>query len=229
MIHTEDSFVRKAYQALVRRGAARASMFVSSTVTDRDIDAFETEFGIRLPALFCAYLKAYCYDFTTICAPVPLDGMAHAGPESEKGLCWIELVSLPREDPLRNLYAGMESFRRVCTDRELVNLNLEAVKNFVPIGEMGGALCMDLSKTKVAVDDPATWQICRFREAVFDWRGAGYIDDRGVVSGEKLFPDFKTLLEVYFCGRYDRAYEQQLRACGEEMPDYSFYIWEKKV
>ncbi|MDE6621771.1 MAG: SMI1/KNR4 family protein [Lachnospiraceae bacterium] len=227
MIQTEERFVQKAFQALCERGAAQKSMLTASTVTDDDLNAFEKNFDIVLPSLFRTYLKAYCYDFSVICAPVPLDGMEHSEPESEKGLCWIELLSLPREDPLKNLYAGMESFRRVCTDKDLVNLNLDCVKNFVPIGEWGGPLCMNLNQMNVQTNCPATWQICRFDETVFDWKDAGYLDDKGMVIGDGKFPDFKTLLEVYFYGKYDKAYEQQLRDCGEEMPDYSFYIQKK--
>ena len=44
------------------------------------------------------------------------------------------------------------------------------------------------------------------------------------MTGERKFPDFRALLDIYFCGKYDRAYECQLRACGGEKPDYSFYI-----
>lgn len=224
MARTEEEIVKRAFQKLIRRGAARESMFVPSTVTDGDIDAFERQYDVRLPALFRAYLKAYCYDFTTMCAPMPVDGAEHSEPESEKGLCWIELIALPQKEPLVNLYAGMESFRRICTDKDLVNLKLERIRNFVPIGEWDGPLCIDLGRTDVHADDPSSWQICRFDETVFDWKSAGYIDGRGVVTGEKKFPDFRTLLDIYFCGKYDKAYERQLRACGGEKPDYRCYV-----
>lgn len=224
MIRTEEAIVKRAFQKLIERGVASEAMLAPGTVTDGDLDEFEKKFEIRLPALFRAYLKAYCYDFSVMCAPVPLDGAEHSEPESEKGLCWIELFSLPSQEPLKNLYAGMESFRRICTDKNLVNLKLDRIKHFLPIGEWDGPLCIDLSQTKVQADNPATWQICRFDETVFDWKNAGYIDDRGVVTGERKFPDFKTLLEIYFCGKYDKVYERQLKICGEEMPDYSFYI-----
>lgn len=224
MVLTEEKIVRRAFQKLIRRGVVQESMLTPSTVTDGDLDEFERQFGIRLPALFRAYLKAYCYDFTQMCAPVPLDGVEHDEPESEKGLCWIELISLPRAEPLGNLYAGMESFRRICTDKNLVNLKLDRVRHFVPIGEWDGPLCIDLNQTEVRGEDPATWQVCRFDETVFDWMKAGYIDGRGVVTGERKFPDFRTLLEIYFCGKYDKMYERQLKACGGEKPDYGFYV-----
>lgn len=224
MVQTQKQIVEKAFRKLIRRGVVSESMLTPSTVTDQDVDEFERTFDVRLPDLFRAFLKAYSYDFTVMCAPVPLDGMEHSEPESEKGLCWIELISLPRQEPLRNLYAGMESFRRICTDRELINLKLDCVRNLVPIGEWDGPLCIDLNQTDIRGDDPSTWQICRFDETVFDWKAAGYIDGNGRAAGERKFPDFKALLDVYFCGKYDKAYERQLRACGEEMPDYSFYV-----
>lgn len=220
----EEQFVKGAFGALVDRGVADKSMFAPSTVTDADIDKFEEKFGVELPSLFRAYLKAYCYDFTVICAPIPVDGMERCGPGSEKGLWWIELLSLPGEEPLKNLYAMMESFRSVCTDSGLVNLELEQIRKFVPIGEWDGPLCMDLSRTRVRAGDPRTWQICRFDQTVFDWKKAGYLDGGGVVDGEPRIPDFQTLLELYFYGKYDREYEEQLRECGGEMPDYAAYI-----
>lgn len=228
MIQTEEKFVEKAFQSLIERGVASGDMISPSTVTDKELDAFEKSFDIRLPSLFREYLKAYCYDFSVICAPMPLDGLGHGGEDGEKGLCWLELISLPSENPLKNLYASMESFRKVCTNRNLVNLKLERVKNFVPIGEWGGPLCIDVNQTHAQADNPATWQICRFDETVFDWESAGYIDDKGRVTGERMLPDFKTLLEIYFCGKYDKAYERQLEADGEEMPDYGFYIQKRQ-
>lgn len=224
MISTDEEFVKNAFQSLIERGVASEDMLTPSTVTDDELDEFEKKFDIRLPSLFREYLKAYCYDFSVISAPVPLDGIGHDRAEDEKGLCWLELLNLPHENPLGNLYASMESFRKICTDKNLVNVELTQVKNFVPIGEWGGPLCIDLNQMDARADNPATWQICRFDETVFDWKRAGYIDDRGVVTGERLLPDFKTLLEIYFCGKYDKDYEEQLKASGEEMPDYGFYI-----
>lgn len=63
MIQSEENFIEKAFEALIKRGVARPSMLLPSTVTDRDINAFERQFGVRLPQLFRTYLRAYCYDF----------------------------------------------------------------------------------------------------------------------------------------------------------------------
>lgn len=224
MIRAEENFIEKAFEALIERGVASPSMLTTSTVTDGDIDAFEQRFDVRLPSLFRTYLKAYCYDFSVICAPVPLDDRGHDLPGSEKGLCWIELISLPAKEPLGNLYALMESFRRISTNKGLMNQRFEKIKNFVPIGDWDGPLCMNLNQIDVQQEQINTWQICRFEETVFDWKGAGYIDAKGNVTGERMFPDFRTLLEIFFYGKYDKAYEQQLRTYGEEMPDYSYYI-----
>lgn len=220
----EETFVKGAFQALIERGVATKEMLSPGTVTDEDIEKFENTFDIILPSLFRTYLKAYCFDFSVICAPVPVDGMLHCGPGSEKGLWWMELVSLPKDDPLKNLYAYMESFRSICTDIDLVNMELDKIKSFLPIGEWDGLLCMDVRQSDVRADSPKTWQLCRFEQTLFDWRKAGYINKKGVVTGERIIPDFKTLLEIYFYGKYDREYERQLEARGEEMPDYGFYI-----
>lgn len=220
----EEIFVKGAFQALIERGVATESMLTQSTVTDADIEKFEKTFDISLPSIFKIYLKAYSFDFSVICAPVPVDGMEHSEPGSEKGLWWMELISLPKEEPLKNLYAAMESFRSICTDSDLVNLGLDKVRNFVPIGEWDGLLCLDVSQVDVRQDNPKTWQLSRFEQTVFDWEKAGYIDERGVVTGERKIPDFRTLLEIYFYGKYDKEYERQLRERGEEMPDYGYYI-----
>lgn len=220
----EEIFVKGAFQALIERGVATESMLTQSTVTDVDIEKFEKTFDISLPSIFKIYLKAYSFDFSVICAPVPVDGMEHSEPGSEKGLWWMELISLPKEEPLKNLYAAMESFRSICTDSDLVNLGLDKVRNFVPIGEWDGLLCLDVSQVDVRQDNPKTWQLSRFEQTVFDWEKAGYIDERGVVTGERKIPDFRTLLEIYFYGKYDKEYERQLRERGEEMPDYGYYI-----
>lgn len=220
----EEQFVKGAFQALIDRGVASKSMLTPSTVTDADIDRFEQTFDVKLPSIFRSYLKAYCYDFTVICAPIPVDGMEYDELGSEKGLWWFDLLSLPKEDPLKNLYGLMESFRSVTTHKDLVNMKLDKVKQFVPIGEWDGPVCIDISQSDINADKPDSWQLCQFDQTAFDWEAAGYIDDQGVVKGEKIMPDFKTLLELYFYGKYDREYEQQLRERGDEMPDYDDYI-----
>ena len=224
----EEKFIKGAFQALIDRGVASEDMLTPSTVTDADIDRFEETFDVKLPSIFRTYLKAYCYDFTVICAPIPVDGMEYDELGSEKGLCWFELLSLPKENPLKNLYALMECFRSVVTHKDLVNMKLDKVRQFVPIGEWDGPFCLDVCRNEVHADRPDTWQLCQFDQTAFDWEAAGYIDDHGVVRGETIMPDFKTLLELYFYGKYDREYEQQLRERGEEMPDYGYYIHQQQ-
>lgn len=210
----EVCFVRGAFEALVDRGVADRSMLTPSTVTDRELNAFEESFGIRLPSLFRAYLMAYCYDFSVICAPVPVDGLENMQENCEKGLWWIELLSLPKEEPLKNLYGLMESFREVCTNKDLIGLSLGSIKGLVPIGEWDGILCLDLNDGS----------LCSFEQTVFDWKRAGYLDENGTAHGIKRLPDFRTLLELYFYGKYDKEYEKQLEKNNEEKPDYAAYI-----
>lgn len=210
----ELCFVNGAFEALVRRGVAEYSMFIPSAVTDSEIDAFEERFDIKLPSLFRAYLSSYCYDFSVICAPIPVDGLENVQEDCEKGLWWIELIALPKENPLKNLYGLMESFREVCTNKGLVGLGLESIRQLVPIGEWDGMLCIDLSDGT----------LCSFGQTEFDWEKAGYLDENGIAHGIKRMTDFKELLELYFYGKYDAAYEKQVAKNNEEMPDYAAYI-----
>lgn len=210
----EMRFVSGAFEALVRRGVAKRSMFTPSAVTDREIDAFEEQFDIRLPSLFRAYLLSYCYDFSVICTPIPVDGLENVQENCEKGLWWIELAALPKENPLKNLYGLMESFREVCMNQDLVGLDLESIRRLVPIGEWDGTLCIDLSDGT----------LCSFAQTEFDWKKAGYLDENGIAHGMKRMADFKELLELYFYGKYDAEYEKQIAENNEEKPDYASYI-----
>lgn len=210
----EESFVKGAFEALVTRGVAERGMFTQSNVTQQELDAFEERFGVKLPSLFRIYLSTYCYDFSVICAPIPVDGLENAKENGEKWLWWIELLSLPKEEPLKNLYGLMESFREVCTNKELLGLTLENVRNLVPIGEWDGTLCIDLSDGG----------LCSFSQAEFDWKKAGYLDEKGIAHGIKRMVDFKMLLDLYFYGKYDREYEIQIAKNNEEKPDYTTYI-----
>lgn len=210
----ELCFVNDAFEALVRRGVAKQNMFVPSTVTDKEIDAFEEQFDVKLPSLFRAYLSSYCYDFSVICAPIPVDGPDNVKENCEKGLWWVELLALPKENPLKNLYGLMESFREVCTNKELVGLDLESIRWLVPIGEWDGTLCIDLSDGTLR----------SFDQTKFDWKKAGYLDENGTAHGVKRMTDFKELLELYFYGKYDVEYEKQIAENNEEKPDYAAYI-----
>ncbi len=210
----ELRFVNGAFEALVRRGAATQNMFTPSSVTDQDIDVFEKRFDIKLPSLFRTYLTSYCYDFSVICAPIPLDGVECAAENCEKGLWWIELLALPKENPLKNLYGLMESFREVCTNEELIGLDLRSVSKLVPIGDWDGMLCIDLSDGT----------LCSFGQTEFDWEQAGYLDKNKIAHGIRRMGSFQELLELYFYGKYDMEYEKQIVRNHEEKPDYSAYI-----
>ena len=210
----ELRFVIDAFEALVHRGVAEQNMFAPSTVTEKEIDAFEERFDIKLPSLFRTYLSSYCYDFSVICAPIPVDGLENVRENCEKGLWWIELLALPKENPLKNLYGLMESFREVCTNKDLVGLDLESIRALVPIGEWDGTLCIDLSNGT----------LCSFDQTEFDWKKAGYLDENGIAHGVRRMADFKELLELYFYGKYDAEYEKQIAENKEEKPDYATYI-----
>lgn len=210
----EERFVADAFAALVRRGVAKQNMFAPSAVTNQEIDAFEKRFAVKLPSLFRTYLSAYCYDFSVICAPIPVDGLENVRENCEKGLWWIELLALPKENPLKNLYGLMESFREVCTNQDLVGLDLESIRALVPIGEWDGTLCIDLSDGTLR----------SFGQTEFDWKSAGYLDENGIAHGVRRMSGFQELLELYFYGKYDAEYEKQIAESQEEQPDYAAYM-----
>ena len=118
----------------------------------------------------------------------------------------------------------MRNFREVCTDEDLIGMNLEDIAHFLPIGDWGagwGPLCIDLSVSEEDIDinDMDTWSLQWFDHEEFDWEEE-YRNDDGQIKGQFAVPDFKTLLVWYFMGRFDKEYEEQ----EGEKPDYSSYI-----
>ncbi len=108
----------------------------------------------------------------------------------------------------------MESFREVCTNEELIGLDLRSVSKLVPIGDWDGMLCIDLSDGT----------LCSFGQTEFDWEQAGYLDKNKIAHGIRRMGSFQELLELYFYGKYDMEYEKQIVRNHEEKPDYSAYI-----
>lgn len=48
-----------------------------------------------------------------------------------------------------------------------------------------------------------------------------YVDSEGNITGDKIFPSFKTFIDIYFYGVFDKIYEKQLKEDNEELPDKS--------
>lgn len=221
-------FIQAAEAKLIERGVANEEDFSASTVTDADIEKFENHFQVKLPEIIKAYLSTASFDFRYIMAAVPIDIDAETiqDDEYECNECWLDILSVPKDEPLKDLYERMEGFREVI-EEGLCGVTLDDVKNFLVIGDwMAGAgpLCIDLSKPddQVDIDDEDTWNIRWFDHEEFEWDST-YMED-GVVVGDPIAPDFKTLLEWYFCGKYDEVYDGQCEEDGVEIPDRSTWL-----
>lgn len=221
-----EAFIKQAFQALTDRGIAAPECFLPSTVKDENIDVFEEWFDVKLPVFLKVYLKANCYMFRQICSPVPEDiepGTIQSDGCSLRNL-WLELFHIPLENPLRDLTRRMEGFREVTTDEGLIGLTPEQIAHLLPIGDWfagAGPLCIDLSipERDIDINDESTWSLQFFDHEEFDWN-AVYMDEDGIIRGDRVAPDFKTLLEWYFYGKYDKTYELQ----EGKRPNYSTYI-----
>lgn len=205
----EEAFVKQAFQALIDRGVAKPEYFTPSPVSDEELAAFEEKYQVVLPSLLKTFLKSYCYEFYMICAPVPWDPDPDTiqSEEYEMHLLWLELLSVPMENPLGELAARIECFREMATG-DFIEMEPETVAHLLPVGDYGGAgpLCIDLTLTEETIDinNMDTWSIQFFDHEEFDWKNS-YLEDSGLARGSREAPDFKTLLEWYFYGKFDRA------------------------
>lgn len=227
-------FMTEAIEKLIARGAATAEMFCPSAVSDEDIAKFEATFGVTMPESLRAYLQTSSFDFDRIQAPMPYDwpdADMLRDPDYECELMWLNLLPVPKDNPLKALYLSMGGFRCIGEDG-LNGVSVEDIKDMIPIGDwMAGAgpMVIDLRRpeSEVDLDDEDTWSIRWFDHEEFDWNEI-YADEDGSIVGNPLFPDLRTLLEFYFCGLYDRAYEEQRNEDGEEPPRYDEYIYRKR-
>lgn len=228
---------------MVERGIITSDMLEESTVTDEMIGQFENEFEVSVPQEVSDYLKTYCHSIRMLCAATPegyigddTDMMHEINEMTPEEIFqkydsddyylierWSEIVSMPRENPLAVLKDWIKGFREFSNIVE--NVNEEALKRFIPIGDWmcAGPLCIDteIKKEDIDINDPTTWQIRWFDHEEFDWVECGYIDDNGKIVGRSFFPDFETFIRLYFYGPYDKLYDKQMEAEGENVPDRS--------
>lgn len=247
MTHVEEeNFIKEAYQALIERGVITEDMLSPSTVTDEMLEEFEQEFDVKLPSILRTYLKTYCHNICSLRAPIPMDNLASSynsvmhqiqsmslqeigeieeDEEPYLGAWWCGILPIPKKDPLRYYRDSMEGFREIVDYLEDNGVTLEDIKQFVPFADWqgAGALCFDTNRKDESIDwkDSDTWQICWFDHEEFDWEDAAYIDEDGVVTGEKLLPDFESFLKLYFYGIYDKLYDKYLKRSGKDEPDRS--------
>lgn len=222
-------FMKEAVENLIARGVAKPEDFSPSAVTDEDIAAFERRFQVTMPESLRAYLQTCSFDFEYLAAPIPEDGLdadTILDPDYECSPVMLEITPVPKNDPLAPLSMHMEGFRSDA-EEAFVSASPEDIHDMIPIGDWmagAGTIVLDLSRPESEADiyDEDTWSIRWFDHEELDWKET-YADDSGKIAGAPLFPDLQTLLEFYFCGKYDRAYEEQLEEDGEEPPVYSEY------
>jgi len=221
-------FVSNAEAKLIERGVAHAEAFSPSTVTDEDIEAFENRFQVKLPEILKAYLSVACFEFHYIMAAVPedIDAETIQDEEYECDVLWLDILSVPKTQPLKDLSERMEGFREGI-EEGYYGITLEDARNFLVIGDwMAGAgpMCIDLSKPddQVDINDENTWNIRWFDHEEFEWNTCYMEND--VLVGSPVAPDFRTLLEWYFCGKYDELYEKQCEEAGVEPSPHNKWL-----
>lgn len=244
----ERAFVKGAYQALIDRGVITEDMLMPSTVTDEMLDAFEQKYDVKMPSLLRVYLQTYCHNIDGLNAPVPDDDLIMQDEDTMRqimhmsideineldeeeqpyvDLCWCEMFPIPQEDPLGVFREAMEGFAATADCMDEDGLSAEDVKQFIPFADWMGAgpLCIDTSirEDGITCEDGDTWQVCWFDHEEFHWReqGVEYVNDEGIVVGDKKLADFRCFLRLYFYGIYDKDYESRMEEEGEEMPDKS--------
>ena len=235
----EEKYIKEAYKALINREIINEDMLTPSTVTDEMLDEFEKKYEVKMPSLFRTYMKTYCHNIGMLCTSVPVDmneddliymeqmesGQADLSNAPEIGECWCGIIPLPEKDPLHYLCNIIEGFREYSDYVENDVVTPEKLKKFIPFADWmnAGPLCFDLNVREdyIKTNDPNTWQICWFDHEEFDWEYMEYVDAHGVITGDKIFPDFKAFIDLYFYGKFDDAYEIQLKEDDEELPDKS--------
>ncbi len=223
-------FMNQAINTLIKRGAATEEDFSPSTVTDADIEAFEKDFDVKLPESLKAYLITSCFDFSYISAPVHQD--CHHGDTTPSEyddflLMWMDILCVPKGDPMSNLRSRMQGFRQIIGDNIIEDVTLDDVKNMIPVGDYmagAGVMVIDLSKpeSEVDIDDEDTWTLRWFDHEEFDW--SYYREDDGTLCGRSAFPTLEVMLKYYFCGICDEQYQNQLAEEGDEPMDFSSLI-----
>lgn len=224
----ERTYIRDAEAKLIEREVAKAEDFSPSTVTDEEIAAFESRFQVKLPKILKAYLSTACFEFNYIMAAVPedIDAETIQDEEYECDVRWLDILSVPKNQPLKDLTERMEGFRGGI-EEGFYGISLEDAKNFLVIGDWGagaGPMCIDLSKSddQVDINDEDTWNIRWFDHEEFEWDSC-YMEN-GVLIGSPVAPDFRTLLEWYFCGKYDEIYVKQCEEAGVEPSPHNEWL-----
>ena len=206
----ETEFVEQAFQKLKERGWFADQKLERSAVTEEEIAAFEARHQVTLPSLYKVYLMSYRIPDWEYIMSIARRWGHRSGP------LWLDLRGAVTMEELEN---WMEILREI---RDFCDLPEESFHYLIPIGDWGagwGPLCLDLSREgSVDPKNADTWSVVWFDHEDFEWEQS-YLGEDGLLHGQPAAPDFKTLLEWYFCGSLEAEFE----AATGIRPTYEWY------
>lgn len=210
----ETEFVEQAFQKLKERGWFAEQKLERSAVTEEDIASFEARHQVTLPSLYKAYLMSYRIPDRKYIMSIMED--PNRDWEYSGGPLWLDLRGAVTMEELENWMEILQEIRDYC------DLPEESFHYLIPIGDWGagwGPLCLDLSREgSVDPKNADTWSVVWFDHEDFEWEQS-YLGEDGLLHGQPAVPDFKTLLEWYFCGSLEAEFE----AATGVKPTYEWY------
>ena len=202
----EKEFIEQAFRKLKERGWFADQELERSTVTEEEIAAFEAKHK--------AYLTSYRIPDREYIMSIA--GATDQDLEFDGGPLWLDLRGAVTMEELEKWMEILQQIRDYC------DLSEESFRYLIPIGDWGagwGPLCLDLSREgKVDYQNADTWSVVWFDHEDFEWE-QNYLGEDGLLHGQSAAPDFKTLLEWYFCGSLEAEFE----AATGVKPTYEWY------
>lgn len=212
-IKEEKEFVERAFQTLKARGWFSQTGLVPTGVTDEQLAVFEEKYQIKIPSLYRTFLTSYQMNFH-------FWGISN-GPD-----LYTSPHPLTLNTGMKELRDAMEEFRRSARKYFSYAAGPEEYGKYLPIGYWDSDLLLwNLSKPEdqVVVDDPdfgASWLLRAFAHDE-SWDEAYWKEE-----GCPAVPDFKTLLEWFFCGTLIPEFEEEnrVKVTYERLNNYDF-LW----
>ena len=169
---------------------------------------------MTLPSLYKVYLMSYRIPDRKYIMSIMED--PNRDWEYSGGPLWLDLRGAVTMEELENWMEILQEIRDYC------DLPEESFHYLIPIGDWGagwGPLCLDLSREgSVDPKNADTWSVVWFDHEDFEWEQS-YLGEDGLLHGQPAAPDFKTLLEWYFCGSLEAEFE----AATGVKPTYEWY------
>ena len=205
----EKVLVESAFQALKACGWFSRTGLIPTEVTDRELAGFEEEMGLKLPPLYRTFLQSYHMDFHFWGIVHQIDGYTCPSP-------------LTLFTGLKEARKGLLDFRSLAGD--YFGAPLERYQHYLPIGLWDSDfLLWDLTKpeNQVREDDwGESWTLVSLpHDEQWD-------EDFWKACGDPRVPNFKTLLDWFFCGTLIPEFEEEnhLKVTYERMNNYDF-LW----